>query len=125
MYQTLREPPARGSLLESIIHLYVLKQQNITFLRDLALAQAIASKKLDTFQEYQKEMFPWLETVKTKEKVDHIAKLLEAVKAGPLQVQSVEEPKIRSRLKRVKHVSSSPDVRKRQDELYSKLGSLF
>lgn len=126
MFQTLREPPLKGSLRESILLLYVLKQQNITFLRDLALAQVIVNKKYDVFEDLQKEMFPWMETAKKRDRVDHIKHLMEEVKRGPLTVSASAVPTMKSRLsKQVKRVQLTESDKRKQNDLYKKMGSMF
>lgn len=126
MYQLLREPPEKGSLRESVLLLYVMKQQQITFLRDLALAQVIVNQKYDVFEDYQKEMFPWLETAKKRDRVDHIKKLMEEVKRGPISVSASPVPSVKSRLNsKVKKVVMSDALRKQQNDLYKKMGSSF
>lgn len=126
MFHTLREPPEKGSLRESILLLYVMKERNITFLRDLALAQVIANKKYDVFEDYQKELFPWLETAKKRERVDHIKKLMEEVRRGPITVTAAHVPSVKSRLgNKVRKVVVDDAVRKQQNDLYKKIGSSF
>jgi hypothetical protein len=126
LYQLLREPPEKGSLRESVLLLYVMKQQQIAFLRDLALAQVIVSKKYDVFEDYQKEMFPWLETAKKRDKVDHIKKLIEEVQRGPISVSASPVPSVKSRLNsKIKRVVMSDTLRKQQNDLYKKMGSSF
>lgn len=126
MFHTLREPPEKGSLRESILLLYVMKERNITFLRDLALAQVIVNKKYDVFEDYQKELFPWLETAKKRERVDHIKKLMEEVRRGPISISAAHVPSVKSRLgNKVRKVVVDDAVRKQQNDLYKKIGSSF
>lgn len=126
MLHTLREPPEKGSLRESILLLYLVKERHIAFLRDLALAQVIANKKYDVFEDLQKEMFPWVEDAKKDEKTDHVKRLMAEVQKGPLSVAVGPVPSVKSRLNRqVKRVQASDQSRKEQDEFYKRMGSLF
>lgn len=126
MLHTLREPPAKGSLRESILIHYVVKQQHITFLRDLALAQFIVTKKYDIFEDLQKEMFPWIESAKGKDRINHIKKLMAEVQRGPLSVAAMAVPSVRSRLgQKAKRIKVTDETRKEQDDFYKKMGSMF
>lgn len=121
----LREPPKKGSLRESILLMYVMRQQNIAFLSQLALAQVIINKKSDTFEDLRKEMFPWLETIKEKDKTEHIKKLFSEIKDGPLAVSALAVPSVKSRLnKQVKRLRKPADEDALND-LYKKTGSMF
>jgi len=128
LFHTLREPPKKGSLRESILLLYVLKKAEIEYTRDLALAQIQLDKDkgLERFNEYRKTMFPWVETAKKRDDEAHRKILDEAVKRGPLVVRPLHQQKIKSRLvQRVeKHQASkaTKEVLQQQNDLYRRLG---
>jgi hypothetical protein len=128
LFHTLREPPRKGSLRESILLLYVLKKEEIEYTRDLALAQIQLDKDkgLERFNEYRKNMFPWVETAKKRDDDAHKKLLEEVVKRGPISIRAMHQPKLRSRLvQRVeKHQASkvTKEVLQQQNDLYRRLG---
>lgn len=123
----LREPPAKGSLRESILLLYVMKLQEIMYTRDLALAQLIVDRtNTEKFKTYQRSMFPWIETAETRDKMAHLKALMDDIKKGPLTVTPMVEKKAQSRLaKKVSRQDYDDAARRRQDNVYKKLGSMF
>lgn len=131
MFSALREPPPKGSLRESVLLLYVLKKEEIQYMRDLAVAQILVSKEkgAEVFDKYTKTMFPWTEVAKTREEDQHKKILEQIVRAGPLTVRPMQEMKSKSRLvqkKEAKSASTSspmtPEQKKKQNEFYRKLG---
>lgn len=129
MFQSLREPPRKGSLRESVLLLYVLKKEEIAYLRDLVVAQMAVSKEkgVEFFADYRKAMFPWVETAVKRDDDQHKKLLEQLVKAGPLSVRPLEEKKVRSRLIKHKEVKGpmTEEQRKKQNELYGKLGKII
>jgi hypothetical protein len=120
----MREPPPKGSLRESVLMLYVLKKEMVEHARLRALAQSIVAKDkgVEAFDDYQKVAFPWFETQKKREKLDHLKLLFEEVKRGGLAVTPMAEKPMRSRLKtRVIEREAQRDD-KSMNDLYSKLG---
>src|SRR5262249_25431653 len=100
LVQTLREPPARGSLRESVLILYVLRKEHVEHARLRALAQAIIhqEKGVEAFDAYQKVAFPWLTTQKRREADEHIRRLRDEVMRGPLTIRPLWETRpMRSR----------------------------
>lgn len=133
LLMTLREPPPKGSLQESLLILLVLKKEHIEHARLRTLAQAIINKEKgpEVFEEYRKTAFPWVETQKKRDQQDHVRILAEEVKRGALGIRALwgdeSKTKVRSRLKT--RVVETEDVgHKRTPEelrqLYSKLGSV-
>ncbi len=124
MFSTLREPPVKGSLRESVLLLYCIKKEEIQYIRDLALAQIQVAKDrgIEFFDDYRKKMFPWIETAKGREKDQHTKLLEQIVKAGPLVVRPLGMPKAKSRLVERKERSLTPEQKKSREELYKKLG---
>lgn len=121
MYQTLREPPKRGSLRESVLILFVLQKEQVEHARLRALAQGIVNKEkaVEAFEEYQRTAFPWIETQKRRDAQSYIKLLSDEVKRGALGIRPLWEKPMRSRLKtRVVPRRSEKDM----DDLYSKLG---
>jgi hypothetical protein len=121
LFQSLREPPVKGSLRESVLVLYVHMREQIEHARLRALAQAVVNKEkaVEAFEEYLKAAFPWLETQKRRD-VQHFVKLLgDEVKRGALGIRPLWEKPVRSRLKtRVVQRRSE----KSMDDIYEKLG---
>jgi hypothetical protein len=128
LFASMREPPPRGSLRESILMLYVLKKEQVEHARLRALAQAILDKDkgAEVFNDYMKLAFPWLETQKKRNDSEHARILADEVKRGGMQVRPLwQERKMRSRI-RTKHIERSAELspRSREDlnKLYAKLG---
>jgi len=125
LFQSLREPPERGSLRESVLVLYVLKKEQIEHARFRALAQGIVNKEkaVEAFEQYQRAAFPWIETQKRRDAEAHIKLLVEEVKRGTLGIRPLWEKPIRSRM-RTRIVQRDEAVRseKSMDDLYGKLG---
>ena len=95
-------------------------------MRDLSLAQIMIAKEsgAKAFDEYAKVMFPWIETSKKRDGDQTKDLLQKIVKAGPLTVRPMQEQKVKSRLvqKREMKGPMTDEQRKKQNELYSKLG---
>ena len=113
--------------------LYVLKKEHIEHARVRALATAIINKEKakETFDEYMKVAFPWLETVKSRDRNTHVQILMDEVKKGGLTVRPLWENKdksIKSRLKmRVVDRDAKPEKKKTREEMnqfYEKLGKV-
>lgn len=121
MFQSLREPPERGSLRESVLILFVHMREQIEHARLRALAQGIINKEkaVEAFEEYLKAAFPWIETQKRRDS-QHFVKLLgDEVKRGALGIRPLWEKPMRSRLKtRVVQRRSE----KSMDQIYEKIG---
>lgn len=125
MFSSLREPPKKGSLRESVLLLYCLKKEEIEYTRDLALAQIQLSKEkgAEFFNDYRKAMFPWIDTAKKRDEDSHKKLLEQIVKNGPLSVRPLHMPQAKSRLvHRKEKVKTTEDKRRDQNELYKKLG---
>lgn len=135
MLTTMREPPRKGSLRESLLMLLILKKEYIEYSRLRALAQAIVNKEKgpEAFDEFRKTAFPWVETQQKRDRESHIKILQDEIKRGVLEIRPMVDPgkAIRSRLKtRVVEATpeqvqrlrrSSPEARK----VYSKMGSVL
>ncbi len=94
-------------------------------MRDLALAQIQISKDkgVEFFNAYQKAMFPWVETGKARIEDQHKQILERAVKNGPLSIRPLNMKPMKSRLvQRVEKKQATAEQRRKQDELYKKLG---
>ena len=126
MFQTLREPPPRGSLRESVLILFVLQKEQIEHARLRALAQGIVNKEkaVEAFEQYQNTAFPWIKTQKRRDAQTHIKLLAEEVKRGGLGIRPLWEKPMRSRMKTriVERKEGSVRSDKAMNDLYSKLG---
>lgn len=81
--------------------LLIQKEQN-ELAKTKAIVQAIVNPKeaQETWQAYFKSSFPWVEFAQDREKQDVIAKLMEEVKRGPINVNAPPDTaKFRSRIK--------------------------
>lgn len=91
----------------------------------MAQIQIDKEKGLEQFEKYRKKMFPWVDTAKKREKDVHQRVLLDAVKAGPMVVTPIQQPKARSRLVQRREVEKPPVLnKKRLDGIYSQLGKV-
>ncbi len=129
MLRTLNAPPKKGSLRESALILLLMRLENIEHAKFRAQAQIYLDQKqgVEAFEEYMKIAFPYLESIKQREKSDHIKALEDWVKRGPLKVTPMLAPKMQSRLKH-KMVAPTPELRppgKSSDKLYSKLRNVW
>lgn len=128
MLATLREPPPKGSLRESVLLMYVLKRDQVEHGRLRALATAIINKEKagEAFDDYMKQAFPWLESQKSRDHQRNITLLKEEIKrnAGGFGIKPLWEAKnkIRSRLKTRVVEGGIPRPKKEMDALYKKLG---
>ena len=123
MLRTLNAPPKKGSLRESALILLLMKLENIEHAKFRAQAQIFMDheKGVEAFEEYMKIAFPYLESVKKREKADHIRALEDWVKTGPLKITPMLSPKMQSRMKH-KIVTVDKKLRgKGSDSLYEKL----
>jgi hypothetical protein len=125
LHTTLREPPPKGSLRESVLLLYLLKKEEQEYSRDLALVQVQVDKDkgIERFNEYRKTMFPWIESAQAREKDIHAQILQRMVKEGPLTVRPMPTRGYKSRLvKKVEEKKLTVEQRRKQDILLKKLG---
>lgn len=95
-------------------------------MRDLAFAQVQVSKDkgVEVFNEYRKAMFPWIDTAQKRDEGQHKQILEQFVKSGPMTVRPLQEKKLKSRLIQRKEIKGplTEDQKKKQNELYKKLG---
>jgi hypothetical protein len=98
---------------------YVMKKEEINFMRDLAMAQVVIDGKsgVKAFEEYRKIVFPWAENAAKVEQDKYKEILNKAVAQGPLRITSVTKPKVSSRL----ISKASEEDRKVSDSFYNKL----
>lgn len=124
MLQTLRAPPERGSLRESVLILLLAKQETIEHARFRALAQLIVDKEkgVTAFEEYMKIAFPYLEATKKQERAPFLKLLQQEVGRGALAVRSVAQPKLSSRIVKAKSSRARPQNAEEERRLYKKIG---
>lgn len=121
MLRTLNAPPKPGSIRESVLLQALMMQENIDHAKFRALAQVVIDQTqgIEAFEEYMKLAFPYLETVKKRDKEEVLRVMLEEIKKGPLQATSQEGPKVlQSRVTRAKVARSSD----RDRSLYERMG---
>ncbi len=104
----------------------LMRLEDIEHAKLRALAQIFMDKEkgVEAFDDYMKKAFPYLDSIKNKEKSDHIKALERWVKSGPMKVTPLTTPKMQSRLKT--KAAAGPKKKfdeKKADALYSKLGS--
>lgn len=80
-------------------------------------------KGVEAFEEYMKIAFPYLDTVKRRDRAKFIEILQQELSRGPLRVSALAQPKLRSRLKQqqIRNRRTVPMTRGEEARLYSKL----
>lgn len=130
---TLREPPRKGSLRESLLMLLILKKEFVEYSRIRALAQAVINKEKgpEAFDEFRRVAFPWVETQQKRDREQHIKLLQDEVKRGVLNIRPMQDTTkpMRSRLKTKVVESANPLISSRRStpsekKLYAKIGSI-
>lgn len=94
-------------------------------MRDLAHAQLTIDQKegLTRFIEFQKAMFPWMETAQKREKSSHAEALKREIMKGPLVVSAQGGGEVRRRtVKRVTRPGPSGPANESANKVYSRLG---
>jgi hypothetical protein len=126
LLQTLKAPPRKGTLRESLLIMLMAQLESIEHARFRALAQIIvdSGKGIEAFEEYMKVAFPYLEATKKKDRAKFIELLKNEVSRGPLVARPIPQPKLRSRLKQ-RVVAVDDRARKRMDKIYRKIGKGF
>lgn len=126
MLRTLHAPPKKGSLRESALILLLMKLENIEHAKFRAQAQIFMDqeKGVEAFEEYMKIAFPYLESIKKRDRADHIKALEKWVKQGPMKVIPMVAPKLRSRMKhKIVDTETKAKLGKGSDGLYKRLGT--
>lgn len=122
-YETMREPPPVGSVLESIFFVYLLLRDQQELEKTVALAQIqIDPKKaVEAIDGYQKSLFPWTEKQRSEEDQMQKKFLEQEIARGPLTVTPLFQTPLHSRMnaKRI-----SPEQAKARQGLMKKLGSM-
>jgi hypothetical protein len=127
MLAALRELPPRGSLRESILILYSMKQEEIAHAKMFVTIQTMLDKEkaAEAFESYKRSAFPWIESIKNKDRASQVAQLMDEVKQGPLSVKPLWQSPIKSRLKqKVAPVPATAEQKKAGDELFKKIGKV-
>ena len=125
LFQTLRKPPPRGSVRESVLRLFVMQREEAEHAKFRALAQLLLDKEAGAkaFEEYFDTAFPHIKAEGARNDMAY-AKFLheEVVKAmsqGGLRVSKMAEPhKVNSRLK-VRYDKRSMEL---ADKVVDKIG---
>jgi len=122
LFQTLRKPPPRGSVRESVLRLLVMHKEEAEHAKFRALAQLLIDKEAGAkaFEEYFDIAFPHIKK-ELQEQDMSLAKLLQnEVSRGGLAVHKVGSTKrVRSRLK-VKYNKRSAAL---ADKVMTKVGA--
>lgn len=125
LFQTLREPPPRGSVRESVLRLYVMQKEEAEHAKFRALAQLLLDKEAGAkaFEEYFDAAFPHIKAENARNDMSYAKYLHEevvkAMKQGGLRVSKVSEPhKVNSRLK-VRYDKRSKEL---ADKVVGKIG---
>lgn len=101
--------------------------ENIEHAKFRAQAQIFMDQEqgVEAFEEYMKIAFPYLESVKQREKADHIKALEDWVGRGPMKITPMLAPKMQSRMKH-KVVSSERKVDpEKANKLYEKIKTRY
>lgn len=123
LMSTLKEPPKFGSVRETVLIMLTLMQERSNHARLRALVQSVVDKEkgVEAFEEYMKVAFPWIETAKGRERMDHMKRLMNEVKRGPLAVAPMAMPRAKSRL-RDRIERREPADPAAMNRIYEKLG---
>lgn len=125
MLRTLRAPPQPGSVRESVLLMALMMEENIEHAKFRAAQQLQLDKDkgVEAFEEYMKIAFPYLDTVKRRDRAKFIEILQQELSRGPLRVSALAQPKLRSRLKQqqIRNRRTVPMTRGEEARLYSKL----
>lgn len=115
-----------GSPREVLLLLLWLQKEQMEHAQTFALIQTMVDREKagEAFESYKKIRFPWIESSKEKQKIDHIKKLMQEVKHGALNVTPMQQSrKVNSKLKRiVASRAPSEEIKKEQAKIYSKMG---
>lgn len=127
MLKTLRAPPERGTLRESVLTLLMMKQETIEHAKFRALAQITIDKEkgIEAFEEYMKIAFPYLEASKKKERADHVQLLQKEVSRGALTVRAVPQPTMKSRVSSARNSRAKPQSPAEERRLYKRMGRVI
>jgi hypothetical protein len=123
LLKTLRAPPERGTLRESVLTLLIVKLETIEHARFRALSQIVVDKEkgIAAFEEYMKIAFPYLEATKKKERTDHIKLLQKEVERGAISVRPVQQQKLSSRVVTARN-RAKPQSADEEKRLYKRMG---
>lgn len=107
--------------------LLLVQLETIEHARFRALSQIVIDKEkgVEAFEEYMKLAFPYLSSMKRRDKDEALAKLNEAVRQGPLVVTPSGSKPAKSRLKQKVEAAKQLRSDKQQLDLYKKLGPLI
>lgn len=122
LFQTLREPPPKGSVRESILIMYVMHKEEAEHAKFRALAQLLVDKEagVKAFEEYFDLAFPHVKKEAQREGMSLAKALQKEVSRGPIAVSKVgDNKKVRSRLK-VRYNKRSKEL---ADSVLDKVGS--
>jgi len=122
LFQTLREPPPRGSVRESLLRLLVMQKEEAEHAKFRALAQLLVDKEAGAkaFEEYFDAAFPHIK--KEMQETDmSLAKFLHReVERGGLAVRRIDSGRrVHSRL-RVKYNKGSAEM---ADKVMTRIGT--
>lgn len=104
-----------------------MRLENIEHAKFRAQAQIFMDQEqgVEAFEEYMKIAFPYLESVKQREKSDHIKALEDWVSRGPMKITPMLSPKMQSRMK---HKVVATDHKRDPDKankLYEKIKTRY
>ena len=122
LFQTLREPPPRGSVRESVLRLFVMQKEEAEHAKFRALAQLLVDKEAGAkaFEEYFDAAFPHIKRELRKEDMSFAEILQKEVSHGGLSVQRLSsQKKVHSRLRR-RYERRGPEL---ADKVTSKIGA--
>lgn len=98
LFSTLSRPPEPGSLREVALIYFLQLRDSIEHARLRTVVQTILdpSKSKETFDDYIRLAFPYMETVKKRESEEALQILKEEVAAGPLEIREIPLTRKRS-----------------------------
>ena len=102
-----------------------MKLESIEHAKFRAQAQLVLDKEkgAEAFEDYMKIAFPYAESAKQRDRDEYIKHLNDEISTGAIQITSVEEPKMKSRMKTKMMQRNTPQTPNEANDLYKKIGS--
>ena len=126
MLKTLRAPPPKGSLQESVLILLLMRLESIEHAKFRALAQIYIDKDkgIEAFEEYVKIAFPYMKAIKDRSKDAARNELQSWVGKGQIMVRPMAAAKGQSKMKAKLSKRTVPQTREQAEALYKKMGNV-
>lgn len=113
-----------GSLRESILLMLIIQKDRIEHAASRMLTQSQVNPEAGpkAYDEYVKIRYPYLETAKKREHEDTIKQLHAAVGKGPIVIQPLGDPSVKSRMYKKIERAEHEQAAEVSSRLMSKIG---